>query len=222
MGVRRSFPAVLAFLLVAICAPAYASSGYFVTKVTGISPAFPGVSASANSGGGDITVLNEGPTPIVIDGYSGEPFVRIESDGVWQNQNSPAVYLDQSSTIGDVPSTAGANLPVKWVKLDTQPKYTWHDHRIHWMSDALPTVAQQDPGHAHLIKSWTIPISVGTAKGVIAGTLTYEPSGHLTTYITWGAIGFVVIGFLYIQFVLQPRRMRAAVAAAKEDSTPQP
>src|SRR5690348_12779524 len=141
MGVKRTFPAVLALLLVAISTLAYASSGYFVTKVTGISPAFAGGSASANSGGVDITAVNEGPTPVIVDGYSGEPFVRIESDGVWQNQNSPAVYLDQSSTIGDVPSTAGANLPAAWVKLDPQPKYTWHDHRIHWMEAALPPVA---------------------------------------------------------------------------------
>ena len=218
---KRIFVPLLALLIVALGTPAYSASGHFVTKVTAISPTFSGVSAAANPGGGDITVLNEGSVPVVVDGYSGEPFVRIESDGVWQNKNSPAVYLDQSTTIGDVPSSAGANLPPVWVKLDSQPKYTWHDHRIHWMSDVLPPAAQQDPGHAHLIKSWTIPISVGGTKGVIQGTLTYEPSGHITTYITWGAIAFVVIGFLYIQFVLQPRRMRAAVAAAREESTPQ-
>ena len=198
-----------------------------VSKVTGISPAFPGVSAATTQTSGDVTVLNQGPQTLVIDGYFSEPYIKIDpSGGVWLNDNSPSKAIDNNFSLSTLPSHPEAAIqPPNWVKQDDLGKYTWHDHRAHWMGGAQPPAlgnAHPDASHPYLVQNWTIPISVGGTKGVIKGTLTYEPSGHLTTYITWGAIAFVVIGFLYIQFVLQPRRMRAAVAAAKEESTSQP
>lgn len=194
-------------LLTVSAAPAYAHSGQFVTTVTGVTPAFPGVSAVSTRDGEHFTLTSEGPQTLEVVGYYGEPFLRIDAAGVWKNRRSPTAY-DDSEEPQTPPGDVSAKARPQWVLLGPQHQYTWHDHRTHWMSSVMPSEVQSDPDHAHLIRDWTIPLDYGGKSGVINGTLTYVVDTHVTDYLTWGAIGTVVVAFCAIQFGIRPRRRR--------------
>lgn len=208
---RRSAAALLTLLAVSLMAsgplPAYAGGfSTYVTKVTGIQPSVPGVRITAPSNGEDINVSNTGATPLIVEGYQHDQYLKITAHGVWQNKLSPAVYLNKEQTIGDVPDDANATKPPEWVKISDGHHAQWHDHRIHWMGVANPPAVQQDPKHAHLITTWKIPVISGATRGDIVGTLTYQPGSHLGSYLTYGAIGLAVVVILGLQVVILRRR----------------
>lgn len=208
---RRSAAALLTLLAVSLMAsgplPAYAGGfSTYVTKVTGIQPSVPGVRITAPSNGEDINVSNTGATPLIVEGYQHDQYLKITAHGVWQNKLSPAVYLNKEQTIGNVPDDANATKPPEWVKISDGHHAQWHDHRIHWMGVANPPVVQQDPKHAHLITTWKIPVVSGATRGDIVGTLTYQPGSHLGSYLTYGAIGLAVVVILGLQVVILRRR----------------
>lgn len=205
------FVGVLTLLLTASAVPAYAHGGDFITVVTSVRPAFPGVSAVSTMDGEHFTLTSTAPGTVVVTGYFKEPFLRIDATGVWQNRRSPTAY-DDSEEPQTAPADASAKAVPLWVHLGTQRAYTWHDHRTHWMSSVLPPEVRADPEHTHLIRTWTIPINYDGTPGSIDGTLTYEAYSHRSIDPTWVAIGAVVIGFGVIQFGVRPLRRRRAAS----------
>jgi hypothetical protein len=185
-------------------------SGY-VTTVRAIRPAFPGVTAHAAANGADITVRNASHTPLIIEGYQREPYLKVTDHGVWQNKYSPAVYLNKEQFIDSIPQDVDAKRAPVWVKVSSSSGATWHDHRIHWMNITQPPSVAAAPDRPHLIKRWTIPIVDGAQRGVIAGTLSWQPSSsHLVAYVGTGA-GVVVL-LTVIGAVLVRRRRHPAQA----------
>jgi hypothetical protein len=73
---------------------------------------------------------------VMILGYSGEPYLRLDRSGVSENVNSPAHYLDLDRFASmNPPATASATAVPSWSTLSTGPVVRWHDHRAHWMSN---------------------------------------------------------------------------------------
>lgn len=118
----------------------------------GISPALAGVQATAAVNGAYIVVADSSATPVVVLGYQGEPYLRISKLGVWQNQHSPATYLNKEQFIDSIPKDANADKPPLWKKINGASSARWHDHRIHWMGVGQPPNVAADPGKPHLIK----------------------------------------------------------------------
>ena len=55
---------------------------------------------------------NRSGKTVVIDGYSGEPYLRFGPDGIYVNVNSPAGYLNQDRYAKSaVPKSASAKAP---------------------------------------------------------------------------------------------------------------
>ena len=203
----RRLAALLSVLALLLPTPAFAGGfDTYVTKVTGVQPAMPGVRAVATSNGEQITVTDSSATPLIIEGYQHDQYLKVSSAGVWQNKLSPAVYLNKEATIGAIPDDANASRPPVWVKLNGTDHAQWHDHRIHWMGVAEPPVVQQDPKHSHLINDWRIPVVYGGRAGTITGTLSYRPGSHLGSYVTYGAIGVGVVVILGLQILILRRR----------------
>ena len=201
---------------VALPVPSYAGAfSTYVTTVTDVVPASPGVTAKAARDGESITVRNTSSTPLVVDGYQGEAYLKITAHGVWQNQLSPAVYLNKEQTIGNIPPSADARKPPQWKKIADDNAATWHDHRIHWMGNVEPPAVQKDPDHRHLITDWKIPTALGRQSGHIDGTLVYEPSTkHLGAWITGGVIGLAAVALVGINLRYRRRRARAAATGS--------
>jgi hypothetical protein len=83
---------------------------------------------------------------VTVLGYEGEPYLRLDSTGVWENLNSPAHYLNldrfaRSAT----PDTATADAAPQWSHLSAGKSVRWHDHRTHWMDVRPPENVRADP-----------------------------------------------------------------------------
>jgi len=131
--------------------------------------------------GGDTYLVVEVPagTELGVPGYDGEPYIRVHADGeVEVNQRSPARWLNDArygSADVDVPALADAHAPPDWELVARDGVYAWHDHRIHFMSPALP--AQVDPSSDEVqeIWDWEVPITVDGEEAVILGELVWVP-----------------------------------------------
>jgi hypothetical protein len=214
--------AVAAVVLVVAKWPAYTT---YRTEVTAVMPQVAGVKATALTDGEAITVSNSTSTPLIVDGYSHEPYLQITAHGILQNSRSPAVQLNRVATIGYVrPMSAYDKAHPVWKQIATDDITQWHDHRIHWMGAQAPPAAQADPDHPHLIKTWTIPITYGTQAGYIRGTLYSEPPSGAKKYITWAAIalGVVVMALVLVAEVRRTRRPPQPLAATPAGSGGEP
>jgi hypothetical protein len=199
--VRLRGTVLVAVALVATAAgPAAAGDPFanYVTEVTGIKPALPGVTATAPRDGADIEVTNTTATPLIVLGYQGEPYLKITDHGVWQNQLSPATYLNREYSIDSIPGSVDTHKAPEWKNLSDGSTARWHDHRIHWMGAVEPPDVAGDKGHPHLIKSWQIGLEYGTRKADIDGTLSWQPTSPWGLYLTYGGLAAAVVAALVV------------------------
>ncbi len=202
---------VLATLAVAGPASAHVGGGQagsdFDGRVRSGTPELPGVSARILQLGDELEVVNETPVDREVPGYSGEPYLRIGPDGVWRNSRSPATWLnlDRYAANG-LPAGTDVEAPPEWQQVSTEPRYLWHDHRTHWMSQGvLPPVVAADPTSPHTVSEWTVPMTYGGEPVVVAGELTWSPPPP--AWLVWP--GYVLL-------------LAAAVAAGWLARTPRP
>ncbi|MCW2755080.1 MAG: hypothetical protein JWQ32_2491 [Marmoricola sp.] len=196
--------------------PANASDPFadYVTTVTGIAPRLVGVTAVAASNGADIVVTNSSRTPLIVLGYQQEPYLKVTNAGVWQNQLSPATYLNKELYIDNIPPAASADKPPVWKQISTDSRAQWHDHRIHWMGAEVPPSVAEDPHHTHLIKKWTIGLEYGSEKAVISGTLTWHPGQRFfVTILPWALVVGATVTVIALMLVSRRRRAGAPPAA---------
>lgn len=123
-----------------------------------------------------LQVVNRSGRELVVPGYSGEPYLRVGPDGVWENRNSPAAYLNADRFAQtQVPQSADAEAKPVWVRVSDGPAYAWHDHRIHWMSPALPPQVVASRGAETLVNDWAVPFALGDRAFVVRGNLRWIP-----------------------------------------------
>ncbi|MBW8826691.1 MAG: hypothetical protein JF603_10145 [Acidobacteria bacterium] len=107
-----------------------------------------------------IEVKNQTGKRVIVYGYSGEPFLRLERRSIYTNELSPATYLNRSLNGGDVPATADADAPPRWRRVATKKDgIRWHDHRLH----RYKSIQTSD--------RWQIKLSVGPTPVVVAGAI---------------------------------------------------
>lgn len=102
-------------------------------------PVIDGVRFAVYTGGFLVEVENRSGLPLVIEGYEGEPYLRVGPDGVERNRRSAATYLN-NDRFGEVrlPPEVDAAAPPDWERISGEPLARWHDHRTHWMSPSPP------------------------------------------------------------------------------------
>lgn len=184
------------------------SSPSYRSLITSVSPSAPGLSLQVLQFSDRLQLRNRTGRTVTIEGYEGEPYARVQASGTVEvNQRSPAYYLNESF-YGNVtvPASASAKAPPRWHVVDRTGQFEWHDHRIHWMSPALPRQVK-DKAKRTLIFDWRVPIAVGARRGAVTGQLFWTPESSnapVAAIVIGGAI--VVLGLL---LVLVTRRRRA-------------
>ena len=116
---------------------------------------------------------------IMVPGYENEPYLRFLVNGrVEVNVNSPAKYLNEERYGGvTVPKTASAKAKPRWVLISEGGTYTWHEHRVHWMSTKRPPKVEASDGNKlEKVFDWVVPLSVGGDRVKASGTLWWVPS----------------------------------------------
>ena len=127
-------------------------------------------------------------------GYNKEPYLRVGTDGVFENRRSPATYLNASRKGAPVPSDADPAKPPVWKRISTEPVARWHDHRIHWMGEQDPPAVRRGPGERHVvIPEWKVAVTHGTTDVVATGRLEWIPGPNP---LPWVALIAVLIGAL--------------------------
>jgi hypothetical protein len=166
-------------LLVVLAPPALAhgrgsDATNFDSRITAV-PDLPGVTWRVYGGDELLGVENRTDQELVVLGYEGEPYLRIGPDGVWENQRSPATYLNRDR-FGQVavPPDAAADAEADWAQLGTGNSHAWHDHRIHWMSPAMPP-AVVDADAEVLVQPWAVEVAFDGVDHTVTGELWWVP-----------------------------------------------
>src|SRR5215468_462321 len=148
--------------LLATAAPASAHAAdapdatNYRTTITGLTPALPGVEVRAIEAGARLELTNTSSRTVEVLGYSNEPYLDVRPDGVYQNTNSPATYLNATLNGGVVPpANADPTAPPVWQKISDTPTARWHDKRARWAQLQPPPAVAADPGDPHRIADWS-------------------------------------------------------------------
>ncbi|MET8365762.1 hypothetical protein ABZU53_19585 [Micromonospora sp. NPDC005194] len=167
------------------------------TRVTGVTPARPGLTVRVIEAGARLELTNRTGRAIEVIGYSGEPYLRIGPDGVYENSRSPATYLNRTLA-GDtaLPADADPAAPPSWRRVDDGATVRWHDQRARWQESAPPDAARVAPEREHRVRDWTIPLRDGADPAQIAGTLDWVPPPDAYTWWAVTIVGLLAVGAL--------------------------
>jgi hypothetical protein len=148
----------------------------YETALTRITPTTPGVQVSVIDLGNQLRLVNDTDRDVIVLGYEGEDYLRVGPRGVFENQRSPATFLNRSRTpTRSAPTSADPEAAPEWRKVSDGRVARWHDHRAHFMGTHAPPVVQRDPDREHVLDRWTVPLRDGDRSVEVHGTLTWIP-----------------------------------------------
>jgi hypothetical protein len=206
--------AALALVALSVAAPAaHAHEGNpnYRSEVRAVAPALPGVDARILNYDDRIELSYDGPRPLVVKGYRGEPYLRFLPDGrVELNRRSPAAYLNEDRFAQvEVPGRADHEAPPDWTVVARHGRYDWHDHRVHWMSEGTLPPQVEDEGERVKVVDWSVPLVAAGRPASVRGTLTWvgrdEGGFPIAAAVSLGAV--ILAGALLI-VVVRRRRTR--------------
>lgn len=139
-----------------------------------------------------LEVEHTGEDELLVAGYEGEPYLRIGPDGVFENVQSPAVSLnaDRYAAV-DVPAGVDAQAAPRWARVGDGPRWSWHDHRVHWMAATLPPAVKVDPSQEVEVLAWTVPFAVDGEDLEVSGDLRWVPPPPRTPWLAGAAVVMV-------------------------------
>jgi hypothetical protein len=217
MSRTRATLALAVLLLVVGARPASADPAGptdFRSEVTAIEPAVDGVEAAIRGGDSFLELPVGAGRTVVVEGYSGEPYLQVLEDGtVQRNRLSSATYLnDDRKGRVDIPPEVQAAMEddgtePDWETVAEGGTYAWHDHRVHWMAEVSPPV-ERGERVTGAYDPWRVPITVDGEAVEVQGTLTYAST---TTPVPWAVLALVVAGAL--AWLARGRGLRAGAAA---------
>jgi hypothetical protein len=202
----RAAVLVVAVLGLLVTAPSAAQAHTRTQETTNLDsrittgPDLPDVEWTVHTGGLLVEVVNHSDGVLIVEGYEGEPYLRIGPEGVAHNRRSPATYLNDRRTEQRVstrtsvamPVDVDATAPPEWITIDDEPRALWHDHRVHWMSPEPPPFVDVGPisrammranlvgvvgragDDAGVFQGWEIAFSFGGEDAVLAGEMSWQ------------------------------------------------
>ena len=154
-----------------------AERGY-VSTLTAVEPPNVGLFVDVLEGDDRLALTNTTGKPLLVLGYEGEPYLRFDAEGVYENARSPAAALnnDRYGRV-ELPPEADPAAEPDWRKVADGRTYEWHDHRIHWMSQTPPPSIRDDPDTPEHVFDWKVPAELDGRPLLIRGSLDYVPPG---------------------------------------------
>jgi len=216
--------AAAALLGVAVpAALAHQGNPNFRSQVRRLTPPLNGIDVQVVNYDDSLELENHSGKTVIVDGYRGEPYVRIAADGtVSVNHRSPSYYLndDRYAEGVTVPPDATAKATPDWRLVDRTGRFTWHDHRIHWMAHTVPPQVK-DEGRRTKVYDWKVPLSVGGRPARLSGTLVWvgKPGGGFPAAAVI-ALAAAALGGLLLVGTVRRRRAGPGGSAAGEGVAP--
>lgn len=146
-------------------------------QILSITPRVPGLDVRVVDLGEHLEVTNRTRRNVIVLGYDSEPYLRIGSDGVFEDTRSPAAYLNDQATPEDVriPDRADPAAPPEWRRIGDGPTTRWHDHRAHWMANDDPPAVRRSRGSRHVVQNWTVALQRGSDTVTVTGDIVWVP-----------------------------------------------
>jgi hypothetical protein len=160
-----------------------ASASNYVTTLTSVRPAVPGIKLRIVEFGSRVELTNSTGTEVLVLGYQSEPYLRVGPQGVFENRRSPSTYINRSRQGGAVPGDADPTAPPSWVKVSDAPLVRWHDHRVHHMGTQDPPSVRRAPDRPHRITTWEVALQQGSTNITVGGTLDWVPGPSPTRWL---------------------------------------
>ncbi|MFV2102826.1 hypothetical protein [Micromonospora sp. LOL_024] len=166
-------------------------------EVTGVTPARPELRVRVIEAGARLELTNAGSEPVEVIGYSGEPYLRVGPDGVFENIRSPATYLNRT-IVGDtvLPTEVDPAVAPQWRRVDGGRTARWHDQRALWRGAGPPAQVRAAPEREHRVRDWVVPLRDADGPVELRGTLDWVPPPD--AYAWWVAVtlGMLAVGAL--------------------------
>lgn len=195
--------AALAFVLAA--APPAGAHGTqeptnYVTEITGVDGDPAGATLRILALGERVELRRTTAAEVVVIGYDGDDYLRFDEQGVWENRNSRATYLNEDRYAQvEVPATAGPNAEPDWVLVTGSDTFAWHDHRAHWMSYEPPPAVQGSRDVRQVVYEDAVRIRVDGREVVFHTRVTWVPPPPTTLWLVTiglaGALGVVAVAW---------------------------
>lgn len=146
------------------------------TRILAVTPATPGVTVRVIDHGDRLELRNTARRDVVVEGYEGEPYLRVGPRGVFENVRSPATFLNRvRRDPAPAPPSADATAPPEWRRVSSGTTARWHDHRAHWMGTRNPPVVDRAPDREHLIQRFRIVVRRDAELIVVRGDVRWIP-----------------------------------------------
>ncbi|CAN5542240.1 hypothetical protein BH10ACT3_BH10ACT3_14450 [soil metagenome] len=194
----------------AILAPTAGADGVrpsnFESVIDSVEPSPPGVQVDVVGGASFFPVTAAPGTKVEIQGYDGEPYLRIDADGkVQENRRSAAAYLNvrRNGDVSRMPADVSSDATPEWTTIATDGRVAWHDHRIHWMAAEPPKIPA-----GGVVQEWIVPMTVDSTAVVVSGRLL-----HHQNVFPWAAILMVAVA-VASWWVSRRHRLRAPLLLA--------
>ena len=228
MIVRRVVAVAAATMALAVAAAPMAGAdpakpGNYRSIVEWVTPRTDAITAKVVGGDGFLELEVVRGHTVEVPGYTGEPWLRVSADGrVQENQRSQTTYINQSrygsaATVQIPPDATIANATKhpEWKTVDTNGRFVWHDHRIHYMTPSIkPTIVpgtrrvaigERDDGR------WVVRMTVDGTPTQIVGELLREPTPNGA--IPWVLAAAVAVLLGATGWLLRSRAGRVAAGA---------
>jgi hypothetical protein len=170
----------------------------FATHVHGIDPPIMGLSLRATDLGNRVELRNASAHDVIVLGYQNEPYLRVGPRGVFENERSPAVFLNRTSLIPTAaPPRFDPRAAPEWRHISSDPVARWHDHRSHWMGSSTPPVVQRSPHERHvLIANWVIPLRYENQDLRATGDVVWVPPASPWPWLALASVLALTVALL--------------------------
>ena len=176
----------------------------YVSRVLTVTPAAAPFRAKVIEAGNRLEIRWRSGPELTIADYDGFPYLRVGPDGVFENRQSAATYINadrQSKTrIPDIKPDG----PPEWRKLSSEPQVRFHYHPIHYMGSVPPPQIQRARGEVHKVQDWTLNVVQGAKTFSIAGDLRWVPGPSPAAPL----LATLVLGFCFAATVILLARRR--------------
>jgi hypothetical protein len=205
--VRSLAGAIAACAVLVAPADAHEGNPNYRSEVTRVDPQIPGLEVEVVNLDDSLEVRNETGETVIVLGYDGEPYVRIEPGGrVEVNLNSASFYVNQDR-FGEspVPPSVDEQAPPRWRLANESGTYSWHDHRIHYMSQGTPAQVE-DTAERTKVFDYRVPLRVGDQPVEVLGSLYWVGRDEGLPWAPFAALAAAALLAVAAVFAIRRRR----------------
>ena len=135
-----------------------------------------------------------------IPDYDGFPYLRVGPQGLFENQQSAATYINADRRSATAIPDIKPEGPPEWLKLSSSSVARFHYHPIHYMGSVPPPQVERAKNRQHNIQDWTLDVTQGDRSFVVSGDLRWIPGPNPVFPLALGGVaGLGVAGAVIAQ-----------------------